>query len=40
MKGVSRDTIGEILGHSSSEMTKIYSHLSPEHQESVVNKLG
>ncbi len=40
MKGVSRDTIGDILGHSSSEMTKIYSHLSPEHKESVVNKLG
>lgn len=40
MKGVSRDTIGEILGHSSSEMTKIYAHLSPEHKESVVNKLG
>lgn len=40
MKGVSRDDIGDILGHSSSEMTKIYAHLSPEHKESIVNKLG
>ncbi len=40
MEGVSRDTIGDILGHSSSEMTKIYAHLSPEHKQSVVNKLG
>jgi len=39
MKGVSRDTIGDILGHASSEMTKIYAHLSPEHKQSVVNKL-
>lgn len=39
MKGASLYEIKELLGHSDIKMTQIYAHLSPKHQESVVNLL-
>lgn len=39
MKGVSIYEIKELLGHSDIKMTQKYAHLSPTHQESVVNLL-
>lgn len=39
MEGASIYEVKELLGHSKIEMTQKYAHLSPEHQESVVNFL-
>jgi len=39
MMGISLHTIADLLGHSSTIVTKRYSHLSPDHKSSVVEKL-
>ncbi len=39
MKGVSLNTIRDLLGHESLEMTMRYSHLSPEHNRGAVTVL-
>ncbi len=39
MLGISLHTIADLLGHSSTIVTKRYSHLSPDHKSSVVEKL-
>lgn len=39
MKGASIYEIKELLGHSDIKMTQKYAHLSPKHQESIVNLL-
>ncbi len=39
MKGVDLNTVREILGHKTLEMTLRYSHLSPEHKTRAVNVL-
>ena len=39
MRGANIYEIKELLGHSDIKMTQIYAHLSPKHQESVVNLL-
>ncbi len=39
MAGVDLPTVQKLMGHSDIETTMIYSHLSPEHLSSAVNKL-
>ncbi|MBU1925018.1 MAG: tyrosine-type recombinase/integrase, partial [Candidatus Omnitrophica bacterium] len=39
MKGVDLPTVKKLLGHSSIDMTMIYSHLSDEHVDKAVEKL-
>ncbi len=39
MAGVDPRTVGELMGYSSSEMTKRYSHLSDSHEELAVARL-
>ena len=40
MEGVDLHTIGELLGHSSADMTKRYAHLSPKHKTMAVELLS
>lgn len=40
MAGADMNSIRELLGHSSMEMTLRYAHLAPEHKAAVVNLIG
>lgn len=40
MSGVDLNTVSDLLGHKSLEMTIRYSHLSPEHKQRVVDVLA
>ena len=40
MSGADLRSVQELLGHSDLTVTAIYSHLSPEHLRSTVQKLG
>ncbi len=40
MAGVDLATIAELLGHADIKMTKRYSHPTPEHKKSAIDKLG
>jgi len=40
MLGYALDTIAELLGHKSLEMTKRYAHLSPDYKQRAVDALG
>jgi len=40
MMGVDLQTIQELMGHKSIEMTLRYSHLSPAHKRSAIERLG
>ena len=39
MAGATEREIGEVLGHKDPKMSRRYSHLSPQHTQSVVNRL-
>ncbi len=39
MQGTPLKTVAELLGHQSTRMTEIYSHLEPEHLRKSVEKL-
>ena len=39
MEGESLLTIAELLGHSETETTKLYAHLSPDHKQKAVDKI-
>jgi len=40
MAGVPMRTVGEILGHTTAAMTERYSHLTPEHKRTAIEKLS
>ncbi len=40
MSGVDLNTVQELMGHKSLEMTLRYSHLSPDHKKRAVDILG
>ena len=40
MAGVDLQTVQELLGHKTLEMTMRYSHLAPAHKAAAVEKLG
>ena len=40
MSGVDLNTVRELMGHKSLEMTLRYSHLSPDHKKRAVNILN
>jgi len=39
MQGVDLSTIANLLGHSTSQVTEMYSHLQPEHKQAAADKL-
>ena len=40
MAGVDLHTVGELLGHSTAQMTKRYAHLSVNHKQSAVERIS
>lgn len=40
MQGVDLYTVGKLLGHTTTRMTKRYSHLSAEHMKQAIEKIG